>query len=538
MQDANDSSMAFEIPTDLIRQTQVSLRKEAGLASYDPNDPSIPNLPSLEEAISGFDPSPPYLRCKRCKGRLLRGLQSILGVYCGRPNEITPNPISYKSTFGYRWLLESLGLDGSERVGSPLETNEISRGKSTQIDEILLSDLLDLEIKWPAESENVETSISIREPSFKTTSSLNLEGVDLDNFFSDRKSDNIGTSERNLIPSNQVSSREIDAFSKPEIHSLFDNVSESEEKSSENEKGDSLSGWKAEFQTANSETLSEGSKTVDSFVGASVDISITMDTAFGRGNDLKDARFKDGSAQVISNFSGWIQDKSTSEFSNQAAEATFRGEHAGYNADNSNNPSSTSVTWIQDEQWQSNSPKKPENKIISEDDDSFDVWNDQWQSNNTKYPENIDKGDASFDAWTDFTSSTSLQGASNNLWDPAGDHIVHSSNQNLDVNLFSLDKNLQERQFDRFSQPDIFSGALSSQNSSTTLNGIQSESSVADRVVDNKVEVGGNSGQAANGDDVSNGATRSEKTDLEMLLSQMHDLSFMLESNLSVPQNQ
>lgn len=57
-------------------------------------------------------------------------------------------------------------------------------------------------------------------------------------------------------------------------------------------------------------------------------------------------------------------------------------------------------------------------------------------------------------------------------------------------------------------------------------------------MVDNKVEVGGNSGQAANGDDVSNGATRSEKTDLEMLLSQMHDLSFMLESNLSVPQNQ
>lgn len=116
MQDANDSLMAFEIPTDLIRQAQVSLRKEAGLASYDPNDPSIPNLTSLEEAISGFDPSPPYLRCKKCKGRLLRGLQSILCVYCGRPNEITPDPISYKSTFGYRWLLESLGLDGSVSV--------------------------------------------------------------------------------------------------------------------------------------------------------------------------------------------------------------------------------------------------------------------------------------------------------------------------------------------------------------------------------------------------------------------------------------
>lgn len=377
-----------------------------------------------------------------------------------------------------------LSYSVQEIVGSPLETNEISRGKSTQIDEILLSDLLDLEIKWPAESENVETSVSNREPPFKTTSSLNLEGVDLDNFFSDRKSDNVvGTSEGNLIPSNQVSSREIDAFSNPENHSLFDNVSESEEKSSENEKGDSLSGWEAEFQTANSETLPEEYKTVDSFVGASVDMSITMDTAFGTGNDLKDARFKDGSAQVTSNFSGLIQDKSTSKFSNQAEEATFRGEHAGHNADNTNNPSSTSVTWIQDEQWQSSSPKKPEDKIISEDDASFDVWIDQWQSNNTKYPESFDKGDASFDAWIDFTSSTSLQGASNNLWDPAGDDVVHSSDQTLDTNLFSLDKNLQERQFDRFSQPDIFSGALSNQNSSKMLNGIQSESSVADRYI-------------------------------------------------------
>lgn len=37
------------------------------------------------------------------------------------------------------------------------------------------------------------------------------------------------------------------------------------------------------------------------------------------------------------------------------------------------------------------------------------------------------------------------------------------------------------------------------------------------------------------GEDVSGAETRSKVDDVEMLLSQMHDLSFMLESKLSVP---
>ena len=106
----------MEIPIDLIKQVQISLRNHANLSSYDPNDTSFPNLPSLEEAITSLDPSPPYLRCKHCHGRLLRGLQSLICVFCGKETvkeELPPDPINFRNTLGYTWLLQSLNLDGS-----------------------------------------------------------------------------------------------------------------------------------------------------------------------------------------------------------------------------------------------------------------------------------------------------------------------------------------------------------------------------------------------------------------------------------------
>ncbi|KAL7216309.1 hypothetical protein ACSBR1_028288 [Camellia fascicularis] len=54
-----------------------------------------------------------------------------------------------------------------------------------------------------------------------------------------------------------------------------------------------------------------------------------------------------------------------------------------------------------------------------------------------------------------------------------------------------------------------------------------------DRMADVKVE-GVTVGQADEGGDMFNSAIQS-KDDMESLLSQMHDLSFMLKSNLSVP---
>lgn len=96
-----NNTMAFEFPTDLIRQLQKTIREDAGLSSYNPMDPTLPPLPS---------PAYPH-----CKGLLCES-QSLICVYCGKhqkKGDVSLEPISFKSTFGCQFLLESLGLNGS-----------------------------------------------------------------------------------------------------------------------------------------------------------------------------------------------------------------------------------------------------------------------------------------------------------------------------------------------------------------------------------------------------------------------------------------
>ncbi|KAK4777374.1 hypothetical protein SAY87_017561 [Trapa incisa] len=110
--------MPYPIPLDTIHQLQISLRKEAKIPSYDPTDPQLPKFPSLEQSISQLEPSPSYMRCKHCKGRLIRGIKSLFCVFCGKDQfgEIPPDPINFRSTTGHSWLLESLQLDGSVSI--------------------------------------------------------------------------------------------------------------------------------------------------------------------------------------------------------------------------------------------------------------------------------------------------------------------------------------------------------------------------------------------------------------------------------------
>lgn len=107
--------MEVEFPFGTIHQLQISLRKGTNIPSYDPTDASLPGLPSVEDSIYRPDPPPPFLRCKNCKGRLLSGINSLFCVFCGKEQRIDapPDPINFRSTTGYKWLLESLHLDGS-----------------------------------------------------------------------------------------------------------------------------------------------------------------------------------------------------------------------------------------------------------------------------------------------------------------------------------------------------------------------------------------------------------------------------------------
>ncbi|KAL7218910.1 hypothetical protein ACSBR2_012054 [Camellia fascicularis] len=475
--------MGFEIPTDLIRQVQILLRNDAGFSSYDPHPPP---LPPLRESVSGFDPSPPNLRCEHCRCRLVRGLQSLICVYCGRRQfkDLPPEPISFKSTFGCRWLLQSLDLNGSETVGPSVEENKFNRGRSRSKDEISLSDLLNIKITLPAESEKTEQSLTNGVP-IRNTSSLNSVGVDLDNFFADSKRDAFFNSlEEQPVINKQSENMKMSAFASQTNISLFQNVHHSETAvtSSEVKNGGTFSGWEADFQSADSENQQEGSRSFDPFVGSTVDLSAHMDSVFGHGKELEDEKPKDASTPFASATNGGIQDDllNNLDFSSshpaELVDATIKSK------DN-----------------------VPENKTISEENDSFDVWND-------------------------FTTSTSPQDPSKNSSTQSGNQVTAFDEKTSDINFSSSTNNFQEMDFGSFSHPGSFN-----QTGSEEVNNMESEGPAINRMAD--LNNGGNVGQAAKDGEILNSTREAKDGDVERVLSQMPDLSFMLEKDLSVPSN-
>ncbi|XP_057953676.1 uncharacterized protein LOC131147986 [Malania oleifera] len=503
--------MEFDIPMDLIREAQSLLRKEAGLSSYDPDDPTLPSLPSLAESISQFDPSPPHLRCKQCKGTLLGGLQSKFCLYCGaeQRKEVPPDPIAFKSTFGYRWLLETLDLDGSETVGPPVDRNELNREQSASKDELSLADFLDLEIKWTAESEKIGATVS-NQASLLSQSSPNLSD-DIDNFFPEPNRETaFNASEEQLVPNTLISSKESPAFQVQNSPSLFETVQPSDTavRSSGGGNDDIDSSWEADFQSASSGTTREDSKSFDPLVGSDIDISAHMDTVFGLGKDKQGANPEDDLTPAsITN--DWIQDEQWNNLNCSISSQVqpFVGEFKDGGPVGKSNIPSTSDDWIQDDQWQTSS--KTDNKIVIEDYDSFDAWND-------------------------FTNSTSGQDPSNSSWKQAGDDSARSDAQNANVNFCASTNNKEEMDFGSFLLPDLSLGALKSQNNSK-VNNMQSEVSVSDSMDNEKIKIMGNAEVAVEGVDAFDATTQSKTDDIEVLMSQMHDLSFMLESSLSVP---
>ncbi|KAB2613584.1 hypothetical protein D8674_035900 [Pyrus ussuriensis x Pyrus communis] len=673
----------MEIPMDVIKQVLISLRKEANMSSYDPDDTPLPNLPSVEETLAELDPSPPYLRCKHCKGRLLRGVQTLTCVFCGRElcKDLPPDPVNFRDTFGYRWLLQSLSLSGSEIVDLPIGANELNRGQTARKDELSLSDLLNLEIKWTSRPEKIETDLSNENPNLPKLP--DLAGVNLDNFFFEGNKDRASGSSEGLFGSNtQIVSKE--SFQVHETLSLFQNVKpfETVVQTTEGEGGDS--GWAASFQFAASESLPQASgdlpqasdtlprasenlpqasetlpqasetlpqasetlprasenlplasenlpqasetlpqasetlpqapeifpqesKSLDPFVGSTVDLSAHIDTVFGSVVDSTNEKsnhsltgstsmstdwFQDDLLGVSnSGFSGGpeqletlaevkvgVQDNQLQTTSSKASDnKTTDKDDDSFDAWNDFASSSSApnlvdgsvkqngVDWVQDNQLQTTSSKAPDNKTTDEDDDSFDAWNDfasssnapkvvdssvkqsgvdwvqdnQLQTTVNKAADNktTDADDDSFDAWNDFTGS-------NNASNLADSSVQQSNNQTTpvdhtsEINLFGAASNSGDLDFGSFLQPDFSAGAFNSSSGSTVVDGAQSEPSVLDRLADASTNNGQKSEDVAEGGDVSSARAGSKSDDVERIMSQMHDLSFMLESTLSMPPKQ
>ncbi|PKU60289.1 uncharacterized protein LOC110114020 [Dendrobium catenatum] len=182
--------MAPDYPSDLIQDIKIRLRQAAGVPSYDPGDPALGSFPCVADAVAALDPTlPDYLRCKRCHGGLLRGINSTICIFCGaeQRGEDFSRTISFNYTVGYQKFLKSLDLDGSEVVNLEAESKESSRGKDSPKVGVTLSNILDLKLRWPREREEIDNSNSNAAPS--QVALVSLSGVNLDNFFSDQKNE-------------------------------------------------------------------------------------------------------------------------------------------------------------------------------------------------------------------------------------------------------------------------------------------------------------------------------------------------------------
>ncbi|CAI9090111.1 OLC1v1024802C1 [Oldenlandia corymbosa var. corymbosa] len=586
--------MAYQLPDDLIRQVQLATRAESGLSHYDPTQNLSP-LPAISETVASFDPSPPYLRCKNCKGRLLRGVQSVLCVYCGRPTDNLHDPICFKDSLAYGWLLESLQLDGSEIVGPLLERGGLDRVQSRPDEGTRLSELLDFKIYWPDDEQKRESNLSTE--NLQEVCLLKFSGFNLDNFLHESRRLNVSSKpEAHEVKSTDVSTLETKAVSSNNL-SFFENVSSSElaVPSSEDKDNHGFSGWEADFQSANSGNQFDGSESfgldvnsavaprndeeiseqIDPLRGSPFDMSSHLDTVFGSAKDSKDANTRSDSLtspsigdfdsdDMWSNFNpkaslenkepdptitikeALPQDNMSNIDISDQLESMFAPKKEKDGKEDSDLTSGPSVSdWTSDNLWNNISSETPQRSELpvstsgltnavqldnrNTPSTSLDWFQaDQWEINPNEPANNApSRDDASIGDWDEFTSSIPVQDFSNNA--PKDNSLTASGGAS---DLFNSDNNLEEMDFGSFSQADPFQSPSTKEKVPTELNNI----GVAefDRAINWNSDTEGSLVQS-NANAGVNSASTQTREDVEMLLSQMHDLSFMLEDKLSIP---
>ncbi|KAL7102411.1 hypothetical protein ACP275_08G118900 [Erythranthe tilingii] len=552
-----------KIPRELTREVQIRTRADAGLSDYNPSDPTLPALPSLSAAIATTEPDPsrPDLRCKNCKGKLLRGSESIICVYCGLgPHyDVVPDPICFTSTAGYQWLLRSLRLNGSELVdpGNKGDQDQVQRSPKALT---RLSDFLNFKIQWPIESDKDEITFSDKHSEETKRSSLSLPGVAPDKFFLNSKGNVLSdTSIEKSFIHNQFHTADRKDVAAFEDQNLFQNVQSSNpaESTSEHKITEAFSEWDADFQSADFENQHSGDKSSEQFVdssaspgikfqdplsldpstGLKVDLTAEIDSVFGPGKDLNDGKLNDNPAASPA-FDDWDWNNLSSNNSNfsgviDATVSTKNGMEDDYGLEYSKNLS-TGDDLFQDFQSPTTYPEMPENKTnveergleyskdLSIDDNLFQ----DFQSP-TNYPDmaenkidveehNKTMDEDLFEEWDDFTGSTSSQVASQSAW-------IGGEQKSSEMDFFSSNNDFAEADFDGFSQPNLFSTSTSNSNALTDTTSIVPE-----------IPIWLSDGNEA-AKNVVDASEKSTKDEVMMLISQMHDLSFMLDTNLSIP---
>ncbi|GAA0154538.1 hypothetical protein LIER_37908 [Lithospermum erythrorhizon] len=445
----------------------------------------VPEIPSLSGNIAALDDN--NTACKHCKGRLLGGLHSLICIYCARLNDSSfpPLPIFFKDTIAYSWLLHSLNLHGSEMVEPHAEKNETARGQGAppNKERLSLSELLNFQISFRAESDKVESDVKNKE--FEQRNSFTLwNGIELDDFFLE--------SERETSSSMfQVQ------FEGTKPVATDDNPYSFQTSSASNSFEDhELSGWQADFQPADN-GVQNTSHLSGTSAPPSVDLSTHLDSVFGSGKDSKDE---------ILITSDELRNNVSSKAFPQSLDFDFSQSGSNNQMQNKVEKTSTSGDWFQAGDWGTNIVDQPHKAITTDDDNSFAEWND-------------------------FTSSTNLQDTSGCVF--AESNIPGAISHEKPSDLFSFDDQHNDMDVSGFGRSDLFSDPFSKNDEKLELNNISGGVSSSKRLADLTSVEDGSEHSAVNVE-YSNARTNTTE-DVQALVSQMHDLSFMLKDDLTVP---
>ncbi|KAG9456011.1 hypothetical protein H6P81_000519 [Aristolochia fimbriata] len=481
--------MAVDIPSSVIRKLQHDLRAAAGLSDYDPDDPGLSvTRRTLRETIAEFDPSPSSLRCDQCRGKLLRGIKSMVCVYCGarqrREGAASPS-ISFNTTTAYRKLLESLQLDGSEAVVLGPDKTNSSGSQNVSTGSLTLSDFLDLKLKGPDYSSQIGNSTN--KASNPSASSMNLAGIDLDNYFLDSSIEaapivsNKELGKTTNMPVYSQDSTEMVQEYQPAVKAVesINNVT--------GQSIDSSSGWEADFQSASSGSLHPDSKPTDTLKVSTVELggpsesaSVTDPITYGKGSR------EEPNSAVGSFLSNWPQNDQWSSGGIMASPSAEPFE-----------TSSKNVSAMMDNLFQDGAEHRK----------------------NTSVPINAETQDPFSFSWPQYGSG------------------ITASNRSANISMGLIDDS-HEVSLEAFSQPHHQSMSTSISKDGVFPDLFQMGVSLPERMKETEdiSRIDAKPSGVANKVETSTSTDTSVNADVEMLISQMHDLSFMLEDKLAIPE--
>lgn len=484
--------MAMEGASTLLLQKIRSHLLE--VAGSNPSTSTNP-LPTLEEVVANAGSGP--FRCHKCRASLLLGPNSRICAACGTPRDEAASSfrLSFASTLAYQLLTASFQPQGSDvPTGKPIpyaEATSVWTEKTEQKDGLIACDISSLELKWPEDKLRGSNQHKSKAQTTNANPSYRL-GVDLEDFFGKSKSQKGSDIHKEyIITTGQVqdvgqhaSAELVPPASENDSHiDLF--ATQPSRQKIQTDVGDdgSFLPWEADFQSAKPELNVLELKSPDTSSVPSADFPFHL-TEENKGS-------------VLAIFSqSTVNGKGMSGDQKSGAKSTMHVQNS----------------WLQDDPWSSIMTKEAyggSSQIPEESTDFRAGWPEAYQDS--------------------FSVSTWQQGdnfQNNKL--TAGNVENHIAVENEMVEFDTLFQSNPTSQILRV-------GEATSANTTLTefdlFNGVEDKKvNVQDKALSASLNMGNSTiamPQVSSNDD--------SKQRVDSLLSEMHDLSFMLADHLVIP---